>query len=925
MTSSFGFLQTRWPELHKRAVQAEFALHVDADVTAIRLRCFGELLISAFFQLKSLPELTNGRQIDRLRFLEDNRLLNERLLGKLHTLRLLGNKAAHGGTVSAAQAAGLLADAWALAQWFCRLIAPEELYASGPFRLPDPGARPAGASRETVEEALAETGGGREEASDPAAKPARLSQDDSRQEREASDKAFNAVDPTTRELRTPISLREAFAGATLSKSQEEAVEELERFFAAPQAEVFLLKGHAGTGKTFIIRGLADYLSAQGRMFRLCAPTGRAARVIEGKTGYQAGTLHRTIYNFKELIEYTDEGLKGSETFKNYAQIATNDDAANAVYMVDEASLISDAYQESEFFRSGSGYLLKDFFNFVRLDHNDHDKKIILIGDTAQLPPVDMSFSPALDADYLHKTYGVSCRSYELEDVVRQKADSGVLRNVMPLRDSLKSGKFCKLTFDFSVPDIEKVEGDRVLSRYLEACNHAINDKAIIVARSNAEAAGYNRMIREHFFPGKSEIVPGDKLMVVANITVSGLFIANGDFILAKEVDERVETRRISIRRKNPDTKAVETVEVTISFRGALLGVRDTDGRAQFIQTKILENVLYDSNPNIGSDEQKALYIDFCMRHEHLRKDRNHFQEVLRADPYFNALRVKFGYAVTCHKAQGGEWEHVFVVCPRGQNELSSDYFRWLYTAMTRAKGRLYMVKPPHREVGADIKVIGMPPFATSCSSAETISVSPEDSIGSPDAPPERFGLTEQNGVLFAILGHVQAALEGTNIEIEDIVHNQYQEAYFFRRDGESARVNIAYNGKGKIGRIMPTQVNALSGELNQCLGALSDRILTPANRASSSNDVIYVPSQEFLGTFHEWLLSRAKERGIQIADVAELPWCQRYTFARGSDAVVVDIYYNGRGTFSTCKPVNPSRAPRALLSEVIDLLPVRKG
>ncbi|WP_192499371.1 ATP-binding domain-containing protein [Skermanella pratensis] len=277
-----------------------------------------------------------------------------------------------------------------------------------------------------------------------------------------------------------------------------------------------------------------------------------------------------------------------------------------------------------------------------------------------------------------------------------------------------------------------------------------------------------------------------------------------------------------------------------------------------------------------------------MRHEHLRKDRKRFQEVLRADPYFNALRVKFGYAVTCHKAQGGEWEHVFVVCPRGQKELSPDYFRWLYTAMTRAKGRLYMVNPPHREPGPTT-VVDMPPVA------------------------------------IALLGQVQAVLEGTNIEIEDIAHNPYQEAFFFHRDGESARVNIYYNGRGVIGKVIPVQANALSDELNQRLGTLSGRFLPPANPASSSDELIYIPSEEFLRTFHTRLLSRAKEWGIRIVGVAEMQWCQRYTFARDSDAVVVDIYYDGRGTFGKCQPVNPSRAPRAFLSEVINLLTVRKG
>ncbi|WP_262031064.1 AAA family ATPase [Microvirga sp. Mcv34] len=929
--SNFTFLQTRWPELYRQAAQAESALHLDADVTAFRLRVFAEHLVSALFQSQGLPMPEKGRQLDHLRYLEDNGLVDRRILGKLHALRLLGNKAAHGATVSRKQAAGLLEDAWSLAQWFCRLTAPQDEWANLPFRHPDPPSQPGSKAAETVVEALAESGGEKEDASQagPAEKAKRLPRDDAERILEASGSAFDKLHPEMRELRTTISLKDAFAGETLSSGQEELIGEFERFFEDRDARVFLLKGHAGTGKTFILRGLTTYLSAQGRSFRLCAPTGRAAKVIEEKTGHAARTLHATIYNFEKLVEYTDDGLEGSETFKHYAQIAVNDDAANTVYIADEASLLSDVYQEGEFYRSGSGCLLRDFLNFVGLDHNDHDKKIILVGDPAQLPPVDMPFSPALDADYLRTTYGTSHRGYELKEVVRQKAGSGILKNVMPLRDSLEGKVFSKLTFDFSADDIEAVPANQILSSYLDSCDHAINGKSIIVTRSNAEAAESNRIVRQHFFPDKTEVTAGDKLMVVANIQLDGLFISNGDFAWVKEVSEQVEVRRVPLKRKHPDTKIVEMIDVSLSFRDALLGVRNTTGRAQFFRTKILENLLYDNNPSLGSDEQKALYVDFCMRHEHLKKDRALFQKTLRSDPYFNALRVKFGYAVTCHKAQGSEWEHVFVTCPRDQSPLSAGYFRWLYTAMTRARSRLYLINPPHLPVGGEMEPV-VPPHLTLRRSPEpTVPAAlPDVQTESADAPLESFGLTEQDGILFGILRQVQAALKGSGIEIEGIVHNQYQEAYFFHRDGASTRLNIAYNGRGKVGRIMPVQACALSDELCQRLGAMVDKILLPVSQARSLSGTgvtcgaDYRPNQDFLGEFHARLLPLAQERGIRIADVAEKQYCQRYTFARDSAAVVVDIWYNKKSAFSKFSPVSQSGPQGSLLPEVIDLLKV---
>ena len=739
--------------------------------------------------------------------------------------------------------------------------------------------------------------------------------DGSERLRSTSKQALTSVDPELRVLKADFSLEDLYAGDDLTEGQEKLISELQQFLNDRGSRVFLLTGYAGTGKTFITKGLTEYLRSQGRAFCLAAPTGRAAKVIAAKTGCDAQTLLRQIYDFEKLVEYTDDGLDGTETFKNYAQVKVNDLPANAVYVVDEASLFSDMYQEGEFFRSGSGYLLKDFLQFVGLDHNDHDKKVIFIGDTAQLPPVGMAFSPALDSSYLRKTYGVQSYGCTLTDVVRQKADSSVMRNVKPLRESIANGVFNRLTFDFSSPEVEKVSAEKILPAYLESCGHAVNGKSVVITRSNADAAAFNRAIRQCFFPDKKVVTAGDKLMVVANTRIDGHFISNGNFIWVKQAAPETETRLVTLKRKHPDTQVIETITVTLAFRKVQAGIRDTDGKAFFFTTKILENLLYDNNASLGSDEQKALYIDFCMRYEFLKRGDVMFRSALRADPYFNALRVKFGYAITCHKAQGSEWEHVFVSCGSSQNLLSADNFRWFYTAMTRTTDRLYLLDPPHREPWTNTEVVN-PPKGRQLERTKTETSQEDVSDPAKNEPMPNFGMTEQDGLAFSILKRVQAILATSGIEIEGITHNQYQEAYFFRRGEEVARLNIAYSAQGKVTGIMAVQKDPLSDDLTGLLAPLlGHQVWTVPEEGK-----VFTFDQPFLNEYHARLLVVTAERQIRIADVAPRDYCQRYTFSRDSEVAVVDISYNGQSVFKKCQPVSNRCTPGQLLHDVIDVL-----
>ena len=582
---------------------------------------------------------------------------------------------------------------------------------------------------------------------------------------------------STREL---IKLHDAFSEYSLTDGQHLLVDRLDSFLSSKNENVFLLKGYAGTGKTFITKGLTEYFREVGRNYVLAAPTGKAAKVIAKKTQSPAYTIHKTIYSFKDIGEYKEENLDGSETFKFYAQLAVNDMSADTVFIIDESSMIADIYHEEEFFRFGSGFLLRDFFKFVNLDHNDHRKKVIFIGDDAQLPPVGMNFSPALDQDYLSREYNIKSTLFELTEVVRQKLDSGVMLNSINLRKSLKRGIFNQLEIIEDYPDIISVSHENLLSRYLESCNEKINAESIVLAYSNADVAAYNRRIRQHFFPETPEVAAGDKVMIVVNSNAYGFLIANGDFGLIREILTPTERRNITLRRKNSETNEVEEISVSLAFKDVIIGFRDLEGTPHFFKAKILEDLLYSEFPGLTSDESKALYLDFCIRHPRLKRDSLEFKETLRSDSYFNALRLKFGYAITCHKAQGSEWNHVFVKCKTHQSRLSADYFRWLYTAITRTAKKLYLLDPPKIKIGAGIKAVNSPNILGVGGKNQTSSVaSLQDrnnevrSINSVEN--ETFTIPTHAHFSLEVLKRVQRLLKGADINIQDVSQGQYLE------------------------------------------------------------------------------------------------------------------------------------------------------
>ncbi len=928
VSDNFAPLKSRWPELYQHASLAERYVFADPHTAVVKLRCFAEVLVGVLYRDLRLPCEPSDGFFEKLKSPAFVELVGDIVLQRLHALRMIGNKAAHGGLIDSSVALALIGDAYLIGQWFYKTCGGESADSYPPFTVPVEANEQGSPAEDRAEQlAMAKDELSRLEAAEkaaqaeaaslsPAPEPVRI--DDFKC---ASAQAQRTIDFNGPNTRRHISIHDAFAGYTLTSGQTELVKQIERFLSSRSESVFLLKGYAGTGKTFITKGLTEYFRAIGRNYVLAAPTGKASKVIARKTQSEAYTLHKTIYSFDDLAEYRDEGTEGTETYKFYAQLAVNTLSADTVYIVDEASMVADIYQEAEFFRFGTGYLLADFLKFVNLDHNDHSKKVIFIGDDAQLPPVGMNFSPALDAEYLLRHHHARATCYELSEVVRQKAESGVIANALPLRQALQTKVFNSLTMDFDYPDVEKVEHEALLQRYLESCGGKINGESIVIAHSNSDVGDYNRQIREHFFPGCTQVMPRDKVMAISNNSTYGIFISNGDFGVIRQVLGAAEKRTVTLKRKNSDTGLLEEIPVSLLFKDVVVGFRDLNGNPHFFQAKIIEDLLYSKELALSSDQNKALYLDFCIRNPGLNRKSSEFKHALKADPYFNALRLKFGYAITCHKAQGSEWNHVFVKCKSHQSQLTADYFRWLYTAITRTARHLYLLDPPNVQPWSGIEMISNPALAMlDAVRPKEASVPVAPSPIAPAVSPvesETFGIPTGATLLLSLLAEVRKLIDGRGVTIEDVFHNQYQEVYYFRREAEVARIDIAYNGKNKITGVAAPHLSDLGVELTSLLSALKGLPLV-AGVGSTTFEVQF--SKQFLRDFHEKVLKLCDATAISVQKVVEQQWCQRYSFSRGSEVAVYDVWYNGKDQFTKCQPVITACSPGALTAEIGQLL-----
>jgi len=427
--------------------------------------------------------------------------------------------------------------------------------------------------------------------------------------------------------------------------------------------IFLLTGYAGTGKTSVIASLVNTLTTLRQKSVLLAPTGRAAKVLRSYSGKEAYTIHRKIYRQKSATDGVGKFVLDKNLHKE------------TYFIVDESSMIPEDSSEGSIF--GSGRLLEDLLEYV---YTGTGCKLILVGDVAQLPPVGSIVSPALDVDVLRST-GFAIETFELHQVIRQSEGSGILMNATAVRQQVSDGdlSFPELMLS-GYSDIERLSGNDLIECLSESYDRCGTDGAIVVVNSNNLANKYNQGIRNRVFFREEEISAGDIIMVVKNNYYwlkddeKTSFIANGDI---------AEVRRI---RKYEEMYGMRFAEMTLWFR-------DTELE---IDAKVMLDTLMMGTPSLSSEKSRELYFAVLADHPGIRSKRKQF-EAVKADPYYNALQIKFAYAVTCHKSQGGQWERVFI--DQGmfnRQEPTIDYLRWFYTALTRATDKVYLVNFPDR-------------------------------------------------------------------------------------------------------------------------------------------------------------------------------------------------------------------------------------
>ena len=419
----------------------------------------------------------------------------------------------------------------------------------------------------------------------------------------------------------------------------------------------ILQGYAGTGKTSVMSALVKTLPLFNYKYLLLAPTGRAAKVLSSYTQKSAFTIHKIIY--KQVADPKSGQLRFRRV-KNYNK--------DTIFVVDEASMLSEG---NSFGETG---LLKDLLAFV-FEHNSN--KLLLIGDTAQLPPVGQTFSAGLDKQHVEDVTGKKVLFAELNEVMRQNESSGILMNATELRKILVADKLDIRLRTNGLEDIFQMSAERLADGLNYAYDKFGMHETIVICRSNRDAVQYNKHIRDQLLFRSEEIEAGDMLMIVRNNyfyvpddAPSG-FLANGDFV---------------------EIRKVVSFEELYDLRFATLRLQlINDQESEPFEAKVVLDTLHTNSPALTQDQNKELYEAVLEDYTDIT-DKKELNEALRIDPYLNALQIKFSYAITCHKSQGGQWQAVFVDQGYLTEELiNTEFVRWLYTAVTRATTQLFLI------------------------------------------------------------------------------------------------------------------------------------------------------------------------------------------------------------------------------------------
>ncbi len=703
-----------------------------------------------------------------------------------------------------------------------------------------------------------------------------------------------------------------FRHINLNNDQRNALEKLQVFLES-DGRVFVLQGYAGSGKTTLLKGFVEYLKSLEKKYQLMAPTGRAAKVINQKTGFESTTIHKGIYSFEELQEIKQGENEKNVSFLYYYKIRNNPEVHDSVLIVDEASMVSNILSQGEFFRFGTGYLLQDLMVYGRIQEATTTSKLIFIGDPAQLPPIGMEFSPALDPQYLRETYNISVSQAEMKEVKRHDANNGILISATKIRQCLTSGYFN----DFDLRENNADIFNPAYHDYLETYKSQQEQK-IIICYKNKTALDLNIDIRKDKFGDDLPIQTSDIIIIGGNNYRLG--IMNGEFAVVSEASPSVESREVRFRVKEGNTQSVR-----LTWRSISLVLPDENNQPKTVSGFILENYLYGDN-YLKSEEQRALYIDFKNRNPKLREGTEEFKDAITKDKYFNCILLKYGYAVTCHKAQGGEWANAFVFWDYGTNDKFNFYtddqstngrtnkmfYRWAYTAVTRASRKLFCINPPYFSSFSGMDFIDE--SAQQAFNELTGQSNPTIEINIYEALPEleKFGLADEPLTIQDHFIHRWYHLRKQYIDIHAWQKvGDYEIRYIFKREGQTAafkywvnRKNVFKNSFQKL----PTQTN--SDELFETITKiLKDTTDITVNRNNVEGiltqiefDIAIEEGKPFLKNLLDHI-SKGLSDDEKITNIQHFEYRERYTIEKNGRSCVIDFEYDNSGFFGRVLPL----------------------
>lgn len=671
----------------------------------------------------------------------------------------------------------------------------------------------------------------------------------------------------------------------LTNQQNKVFEQIKAFLNS-DASVFILRGYAGTGKTTMVKVIADYIE-QTRQLAMMAPTGRAARVLAMKTGHTATTIHKAIYSKAHVEPKKVKNIAESE-FKFVFSINNSENGGNIVAIVDEASMVCSRKIEYELFMFGTDNQMEDLLTFVRPNFGG---KVIFVGDPAQLPPVGESVSNALRAEYF-KEKGLKVIEAELTEVLRQKDDSVILKNAMMIRDLLKKDKRNQLVFEEQKDDVETVPSEQFLDKYLNYRKESGKHDSVIICYSNKSANRYNRDIRKSLYGGDVPLQKNDILLITQNNY--RLDRMNGEFVPVLSIGERIQ-QSAPVYAQIGGKK--ERIVITLNF----IKVTVPNGDGNPIPCMLLEDLLTSDTATISIDENRALYINFCMRNPNLKQGTESFAEALLNDEYYNAIRAKYGYAVTGHKCQGGEWGKVFVDYT-GRTGLDDDSLRWAYTATTRAQKTLYVTNLPHITSFSKFRIEPI---------QKCKNIAPECRILN-EVPPTPFHNKNVDNGIRAKYHCIAKNMEYTPYRIISVQSRPYLEIYNIQTPDGVDRYDLFYK----------------AGDIFQPAKAASPNQHTPLieimlnDEQGMSYKYNYIPSDESHCKLLDLIRSACDTISVQITNVVEHAedFSTTYYMRTSGTFSYIKVYVNSNGFITYAKPMSLKGKDDGELSEIIEII-----